>query len=147
MIKIDWNNRFLMALLALLIVFIGVVGWIIVRETNASSAVVYPISSSSERSSNRSASSSAVYSPSRASDSAKQMYVHMQETMTSDKVTPDTGAEQNYNAGYQWATAQHVTNSDQCRQLQAEYQSGCRAYLEVTHYVNQTDRSFGAPRD
>lgn len=147
MIKIDWNNRFLMGLLALLVVFIIVVGWIIVRETTASSAVAYRTSTPSASSANRPASSSLGYSPSRAPESAKQMYVHMQETATSDKVTPETGADQNYNAGYQWATAQQISRSDQCKQLQAEYQSGCRAYLEVKHYISQTDRSFGAPRD
>lgn len=146
MIKIDWNNRFLIGLLALLIVFILVVGWIIVRETSASSAVTYRTITPSG-SANRPVSSGSEYSPSRAPDSAKQMYVHMQETATTDKVTPETGADQNYNAGYQWATSQQITSSDQCKSLQAEYQSGCRAYLEVKHYVSQTDRSFGAPRD
>lgn len=146
MLKMEWNNRFLAALITLIIVFVAVVGWIIVRENTVTSSAAYVSHSPINHVFNQAPSKPTVYAPSQAPASTRQMYAHMQRSSAAQPQTYAHHADQHYNMGYAWASDQKIVSSEQCNMLSSEYVSGCRAYLEVKHYVNQTDVSANTPR-
>lgn len=147
MIKLKWNNRFLAALITLIVLFTAVVGWIIVRENTVTSSASYVSHSPINHVFNKAPQPvTTVYAPSRAPASAKQMYAHMQGTNAARSLSSESTADQNYNMGYAWANDQKISTPEQCRMLSAEYLSGCHAYLEVKNYVNQTDVNPNTPR-
>ncbi|TEU30374.1 hypothetical protein [Alkanindiges illinoisensis] len=147
MIKLKWNNRFLAVLITLIVLFVAVVGWIIVRENTVTSSASYVSHSPINHVFNKvQPPATPVYAPSRAPDSAKQMYAHMQNTSAAHPLSSQSSADQNYNMGYEWANEQKISTSEQCRMLSTEYLSGCHAYLEVKNYVNQTDVNPNTPR-
>ncbi|ONG38660.1 hypothetical protein BKE30_12060 [Alkanindiges hydrocarboniclasticus] len=146
MIKLKWNNRFLAALITLIVLFTAVVGWIIIRENTVTSTASYVSHSPINHVFNTAPPPVTTYAPSRAPQSAKQMYAHMQQTNAARPLSSEHSADQNYNMGYAWANDQKISNPEQCKMLSTEYLSGCLAYLEVKNYVNQTDTNPNTPR-
>jgi hypothetical protein len=146
MIRLQWNNRFLVALVSLIITFIAVVGWIIVRENTVTSSASYVTHLPINHVFNQTESPVTIYAPSRAPESTKQIYAHIQEANEANQLVSEQNADQNYNMGYAWANEQKISTTEQCKMLSTEYLSGCYAYLEVKNYVNQTDASFNTPR-
>ncbi|RYY78576.1 MAG: hypothetical protein EOO69_10245 [Moraxellaceae bacterium] len=146
MTKLKWNNRFLAVLIALIVLFTVVVGWIIMRENTVTASASYVSHLPINHVFSQGQPSTTVYAPSRAPFSTKQMYTHMQQASIERALTSEQSADQNYNMGYAWANEQKISTKEQCRMLSAEYLSGCHAYLEVKNYVNQIDVNPNTPR-
>lgn len=146
--NLNWNNRFLVATIALIVVFAIVVGWIIIREnTNTTEAAVANNTITTPPAQPRPVNTYQNNSPSRAPETSKQMYAHIQsaENAAQNAVTVTDTNTQAYNQGFDWATQHKILNKDDCNQLGAEYRQGCQSYLEVKNYVSQTDPNRNTP--
>ncbi len=152
MVRINWDNRFLALFVGLIILFVLVVSWVIFNENkltaNASlpPASVAPTAYSTATQASGNQASSKPYAPAQSPDSTKQMYVRMQQPVVVTKLSSQHSSDQNYNIGYEWAAEYKITSLDQCKVLSAEYLNGCHAYIEVKHYVNNTDPSMNTPK-
>lgn len=146
MTTLKWKNRFLAALIALIVVFVAVVGWIVIRENTITSAASDISPPRINAVSTNTPAPPPAYAPSRAPASTKQMYARMQSSSAAAPLSAKPSADQNYNVGYTWASDQKISSAEQCRILSTEYISGCHAYLEVKNYINQAEVNPNAPR-
>lgn len=149
MVTTNWDNRFLAMFIVLIIFFVLVVSWIISHENDMTSKASLSnapsnISPTSNQSTyNAKLPTTGQYAPAQSPETTKQLFIRMQQPVVVTQLastSTTTSSDQNYNIGYEWANNYQIMSTEQCKELSAEYLSGCYAFIEVKRYVNSADQ-------
>lgn len=152
MIRLAWLNRFLTLLVFLLFFFVMTVGSIIVSETSRSSQSTFFDTSMGDqvkvitpaRSSPAHTSDQYKPAPASASVTMKQLYHRMNNQQDSHVYIQPASSSQssNFDEGYDWAVSHKVKQLSQCSHFADESFEGCKSFVEVSHYVKQTQSNL-----
>lgn len=146
MIRLVWLNRFLALLVFLLFFFVMTVGSVIVNETSRSSQQSFVKSDAPqmiEVPHKTKTSSQYIPAPASASLAVKKVYNHIDNRNKQEVyVQPNSNQANTFNEGYDWAMSHTVKQLSQCEHLSDASFEGCRSFVEVNHYVRQTQSNL-----